>query len=181
MVKNYTYDSAGNKSAFSVKVGDNTKLSLHYHYDGESKLTAVTDETGNEIAAYNYDADGNLSQRTVAGADLTATYAYDYQNRLTDLKNQTGNAGVISGYTSSAVVGVGFDYVFVFGKCCGFFCDLSGGVVIDKGGVILCGYVSIGVVTRNTLSTGKNQKKLQIWQTKTAKKPQKHLPTLMIY
>ncbi len=104
VVKNYSYDSAGNKSAFAVKVGDDTKLSLKYTYDGESKLTAVTDETGNEIAAYNYDADGNLSQRTVAGADLTATYAYDYQNRLTDLKNQTGNAGVISEYTSEYLV-----------------------------------------------------------------------------
>ena len=36
----------------------------------------------------------------MAGADLTTTYADDYQNRLTDLKNQTGNAGVISEYTS---------------------------------------------------------------------------------
>ncbi len=104
VVKNYSYDSAGNKSAFAVKVGDDTKLFLKYTYDGESKLTAVTDETGNEIAAYNYDADGNLSQRTVAGADLTTTYAYDYQNRLTDLKNQTGNAGVISEYTSEYLV-----------------------------------------------------------------------------
>ena len=41
VVKNYSYDSAGNKSAFDVKVGDDTKLSLQYSYDGESKLTAV--------------------------------------------------------------------------------------------------------------------------------------------
>ena len=99
MVKTYTYDSAGNKSAFSVKVGDDTKLSLQYAYDGESKLTGVTDEKGNQVVGYSYDTDGNLSKRTVPGSGMTTTYAYDYQNRLTSLTNQTG-AGVISQYTS---------------------------------------------------------------------------------
>ena len=98
VVKNYTYDSAGNKSAFAVKVGDDTKLSLQYTYDGASKLTAVTDEDG-KVVDYSYDTDGNLSERTVAGNGMTTTYAYDYQNRLTSLKNQTGK-GVISEYTS---------------------------------------------------------------------------------
>ena len=47
VVKNYSYDSAGNQSAFAVKVGEDTKLSLQYTYDGESKLTSVIDEKGN--------------------------------------------------------------------------------------------------------------------------------------
>ncbi len=100
VVKNYTYDSVGNKSAFAVKVGDDTKLSLNYSYDGALKLTAVTDETGNEIAGYTYDTDGNLAERTVAGNGMTTTYTYDYQNRLTAMKNQTVSAGVISEYNS---------------------------------------------------------------------------------
>ena len=100
VVKNYSYDSAGNKSAFDVKVGDDTKLSLHYSYDGESKLTAVTDEKGSQVVGYSYDADGNLAERTVSGNNLTTTYTYDYQNRLTAMKNQTGSAGVISEYNS---------------------------------------------------------------------------------
>ena len=33
VVKNYSYDSADNKSAFKVKVGDATKLSLSYEYE----------------------------------------------------------------------------------------------------------------------------------------------------
>ncbi len=49
---------------------------------------------------YEYDIDGNLSQRTVAENNLTTTYTYDYQNRLTAIKNQTGSAGVISEYRS---------------------------------------------------------------------------------
>ena len=100
VVKNYSYDSAGNKSTFAVKVGDDTKLSLHYSYDGESKLTAVTDEKGSQVVGYSYDMDGNLAERTVPGNNLTTTYTYDYQNRLTAMKNQTGSAGVISEYSS---------------------------------------------------------------------------------
>ncbi len=99
VVKNYAYDSAGNKSAFTVKAGDDTKLSLTYDYDGESRLTSVTDEEGNEVVGYSYDTDGNLAERTVAGSSLTTTYTYDYQNRLTAMKNQT-DSGMISEYKS---------------------------------------------------------------------------------
>ena len=97
-MKNYSYDSAGNNSSFKIKVGDDTKLSLTYEYDGESKLTSVKDAEGNKVAGYEYDSNGNLSERSVAGADLVTTYTYDYQNRLTKLTNQTESAGVISKY-----------------------------------------------------------------------------------
>lgn len=98
-MKSYAYDSAGNKSAFAVKVGNDTKLSLKYAYDGESKLTGVTDEKGSEVAGYAYDTDGNLAKRTVSGNGMTTTYIYDYQNRLLAMKNQT-DRGVISEYKS---------------------------------------------------------------------------------
>lgn len=100
VVKNYAYDSAGNKSAFAVKAGDDIKLSLQYQYDGESRLTGVTDEKGNQAVGYAYDTEGNLAERTVPGSGLTTTYTYDYQNRLTEMKNQTGSAGGISGFRS---------------------------------------------------------------------------------
>ena len=47
VVKNYTYDSNGNKSTFSVKAGEDTKLSLSYEYDGSSRLISVKDSEGN--------------------------------------------------------------------------------------------------------------------------------------
>lgn len=100
VVKCYTYDSVGNKSAFSVTVGDDTKLSLTYDYDGESKLATVTDEKGSQAVGYSYDGDGNLAERTVPGNGMTTTYAYDYQNRLTEMKHQTDSAGIISEYRS---------------------------------------------------------------------------------
>lgn len=99
VIKSYVYDSAGNKSAFAVKVGNDTKLSLKYAYDGESKLIRVTDEKGSEVAGYVYDTDGNLAKRTVSGNGMTTTYTYDYQNRLLAMKNQT-DSGVISEYKS---------------------------------------------------------------------------------
>lgn len=69
------------------QTGKETKHS----YDGESKLAAVTDENGSQVVGYSYDADGNLSERTVLRNNLTATYTYDYQNHLTAMKNQTGS------------------------------------------------------------------------------------------
>ena len=63
-------------------------------------MAAVTDENGSQVVGYSYDADGNLSERTVLRNNLAATYTYDYQNRLTAMKNQTGSNGVISQYTS---------------------------------------------------------------------------------
>ena len=73
LVKNYAYDSADNKSTFDVTVGGETKLSLRYAYDGESKLVSVTDEKGNQVVGYSYDMDGNLSERTVPGNNMTTT------------------------------------------------------------------------------------------------------------
>ena len=62
-------------------------------------MAAVTDENESQVVGYSYDADGNLSERTVLRNNLTATYTYDYQNHLTAMKNQTGSVGVISEYS----------------------------------------------------------------------------------
>lgn len=85
VVKNYTYDSDGNKSAFAVKVGDETKLSLQYHYDGESRMTSVLDEKGSQVVGYAYDTDGNLAEKTVPGNHLIATYTYDSNNNRKEM------------------------------------------------------------------------------------------------
>ena len=99
VVKNYTYDSNGNKSTFSVKAGEDTKLSLSYEYDGSSRLIAVKDSEGNQAVSYAYDTEGSLSERQAANG-LKTTYGYDYQNRLTSMTNETGK-GVVSKYSST--------------------------------------------------------------------------------
>ena len=71
-----------------------------YYYYGNFTVSTTVDADGNEVAGYDYDTDGNLSERSVAGANLTTVYAYDYQNRLTTLTNQTQSARVISKYNS---------------------------------------------------------------------------------
>ena len=99
VVKNYTYDSKGNKSTFSVKAGEATKLSLSYEYDGSSRLISVKDSEGNQAVSYAYDTEGSLSERQAANG-LKTTYGYDYQNRLTSMTNETGK-GVVSKYSST--------------------------------------------------------------------------------
>ena len=99
VVKNYTYDSNGNKSTFSVKAGEDTKLSLSYEYDGSSQLISVKDSEGNRAVSYAYDTEGSLSERQAANG-LKTTYGYDYQNRLTSMTNETGK-GVVSKYSST--------------------------------------------------------------------------------
>ena len=99
VVKNYTYDSKGNKSTFSVKAGEDTKLSLSYEYDGSSRLISVKDSEGKQAVSYAYDTEGSLSERQAANG-LKTTYGYDYQNRLTSMKNETGK-GVVSKYSST--------------------------------------------------------------------------------
>ena len=99
VVKNYTYDSKGNKSTFSVKAGEDTKLSLSYEYDGSSRLISVKDSEGNQAVSYAYDTEGSLSERQAADG-LKTTYGYDYQNRLTSMTNETGK-GVVSKYSST--------------------------------------------------------------------------------
>ena len=99
VVKNYTYDSKGNKSTFFVKAGEATKLSLSYEYDGSSRLISVKDSEGNQAVSYAYDTEGSLSERQAANG-LKTTYGYDYQNRLTSMTNETGK-GVVSKYSST--------------------------------------------------------------------------------
>ena len=99
VVKNYTYNSKGNKSTFSVKAGEDTKLSLSYEYDGSSRLISVKDSEGNRAVSYAYDTEGSLSERQAANG-LKTTYGYDYQNRLTSMTNETGK-GVVSKYSST--------------------------------------------------------------------------------
>ena len=99
VVKNYTYDSNGNKSTFSIKAGEDTKLSLSYEYDGSSRLISVKDSEGNRSVSYAYDTEGSLSERQAANG-LKTTYGYDYQNRLTSMTNETGK-GVVSKYSST--------------------------------------------------------------------------------
>ena len=79
VVKNYTYDSKGNKSTFSVKAGEATKLSLSYEYDGSSRLIAVKDSEGNQAVSYAYDMLGRITRETKTGRE-DISYTYDANN-----------------------------------------------------------------------------------------------------
>ena len=79
VVKNYTYDSKGNKSTFSVKAGEDTKLSLSYEYDGSSRLISVKDSEGKQAVSYAYDMLGRITRETKTGRE-DVSYTYDANN-----------------------------------------------------------------------------------------------------
>lgn len=79
VVKNYTYDSKGNKSTFSVKAGEDTKLSLSYEYDGSSRLISVKDSEGKQAVSYAYDMLGRITRETKTGRE-DISYTYDANN-----------------------------------------------------------------------------------------------------
>jgi RHS repeat-associated protein len=79
VVKNYTYDSNGNKSTFSVKAGEDTKLSLSYEYDGSSRLISVKDSEGKQAVSYAYDMLGRITRETKTGRE-DISYTYDANN-----------------------------------------------------------------------------------------------------
>lgn len=79
VVKNYTYDSNGNKSTFSVKAGEDTKLSLSYEYDGSSRLISVKDSERKQAVSYAYDMLGRITRETKTGRE-DISYTYDANN-----------------------------------------------------------------------------------------------------
>ena len=79
VVKNYTYDSNGNKSTFSIKAGEDTKLSLSYEYDGSSRLISVKDSEGKQAVSYAYDMLGRITRETKTGRE-DISYTYDANN-----------------------------------------------------------------------------------------------------
>ena len=79
VVKNYTYDSNGNKSTFSVKAGEDTKLSLSYEYDGSSRLISVKDSEGKQAVSYAYNMLGRITRETKTGRE-DISYTYDANN-----------------------------------------------------------------------------------------------------
>lgn len=96
-VTTYSYDAAGNLTNIAPPLGVDAKSAT---YDALSRVISVTDAksqttvitydaldrvtrstyAGGSFVAYNYDADGNLTQRS-GDASTNASFTYDYLNR----------------------------------------------------------------------------------------------------
>lgn len=88
VVKQYTYDVAGNKKSMVTKVNGITNLELNYDYDKLNRLENVK-EGLQSTAIYTYDDNGNRETLTYNNGNST-TYEYNLFNRPTKITNMNG-------------------------------------------------------------------------------------------
>jgi len=90
----YTYDSGSRLRSVSDAEGN-----ISYAYDALDRVNAVS-YPGNKSISYEYDANGNRTKLTYPDSDYIS-YEYDNLNRLTDIKNASGQA--VSHYSYDAL------------------------------------------------------------------------------
>lgn len=104
-----------------------------------------------------FPATSSLGQVAVGVVGISCYFASCFvgdsgQSGLSIIVIMQGKFGIIphfygkSRFIPYTVIGVILDHILVLGQFCRFSCDLSGGVIIDKSGVVLCGYIPIGIV-----------------------------------
>ncbi|MCL2281233.1 MAG: hypothetical protein FWC25_01045, partial [Dehalococcoidia bacterium] len=94
--KTYTYDIAGNRISYTLKVSNVTQLSTTYTYDYFNRLETVS-ENGVLVATYTYDINGNRASLVYANG-TSEHYTYNLANMVTSVVNKSGNI-VISSYS----------------------------------------------------------------------------------
>ncbi len=87
----FRYDAGGRRTQ-SV---DQSSFTVNYVYDAVGRLSALTDGSGARIAAYTYDAAGNLVRKDL-GNGTSTTYAYDAAGELLHLVNFAPDGSVNS-------------------------------------------------------------------------------------
>ena len=78
-VKQFEYDSGGNRTVFTLQRNGQTEIRQTYEYDKLNHPVTVR-ENGNVIASYSFDNKGNRTQ-TVSGG-VTTNYTYNIGNLL---------------------------------------------------------------------------------------------------
>ena len=95
VVKQYSYDLANNRTAFTLVSGGVTEINTTYTYDNQNRLDTVR-ENGTVQATYTYDIKGNRDTLTYANGS-SEEYDYNDVNWITSLTNKTGGT-VLSSY-----------------------------------------------------------------------------------
>lgn len=72
------YDANGNRSGSGLVIGTNNQLLADARFD------------------YQYDAEGNLIQKTERATGAVTSYSYDYRNRLTDVTTRSAGGMVLA-------------------------------------------------------------------------------------
>ena len=75
---------------------------VRYHYDTIGRLDTVTVDGAGLLVAYDYDAAGRLSRKTL-GNGVYTTYAYDPAGHVTSLVNFRADEVVVYGKVVSVL------------------------------------------------------------------------------
>lgn len=76
----YTYDQIGNRLTQVTEENEAVQQMLSYSYGNENRLLKITDQSGNVVNEYRYDAAGNRIQKV--SNEQTTSYSYDERNML---------------------------------------------------------------------------------------------------
>lgn len=98
--KMYSYDSNGNRTKFVLRGLTGVIQEQRYVYDRQNRLTQIKDGADSVIAAYTYDANGNLLTET-KGGEVVTSYTYNANNWLTGKTNKKTDNTLLSQYTYS--------------------------------------------------------------------------------
>ena len=100
VVKEYIYDSRGNRMSFLLTRGGIQEISLYYAYDSLNRLSEVrkTGPSGEVIAKYGYDANGSRISKEYPSNGLETIYTYNDANLIISLSNKQG-LNVISSFS----------------------------------------------------------------------------------
>ena len=100
----YTYTNDSQLTGVSHSNGSFAAESFGYDANGNRNTTGYGTGTGNRLSAdgthtYQYDAEGNMSRRTVVATGAYRVFAYDHRNRLTSVTDKTAG-GTVTGQVS---------------------------------------------------------------------------------
>jgi RHS repeat-associated protein len=99
VIKEYSYDLRGNRTAFTLEVSGNTELNTTYDYDELSRLTSVK-ENGVTEASYTYDINGNRATMFYANGVITE-YSYNLANMVTSLVSKDSYGAILTSYANT--------------------------------------------------------------------------------
>ncbi len=85
----FAYDSSGLLTDLNASDGQ----AMYYTYDASRDLTAVTDETGKQVAGYAYDTNGRLSRVSDAYGQ-TMQITYDGLGRVLSVQSPSGTSSI---------------------------------------------------------------------------------------
>ena len=92
-VKEYLYDSFGNRTEFKLLINGTVQQHLQYNYNSVKLLDNIKDmlDNGGVIESYQYTPNGLISKKTTTKTNVTVDYAYNGVGQVKNITVKKGN------------------------------------------------------------------------------------------